>query len=144
MNLFKLLLLNNIVFVISTPYHVAEFSRYFNYINDCLGNITNNYTISLYNKSEIQITRNDGSPIDQNSKDSILSKCIDDIKSNFTINIDLESILTTSDSGDTSDVSYTEASGPFGNYNWESHNSQLRLSRHKYVDELCMNVDSFS
>ncbi|EEQ39073.1 hypothetical protein EJF18_40006 [Clavispora lusitaniae] len=97
-----------------------EFVRIISQLQDCLSNMSSIYTMCLYDNTEFQITRVDHNPIDLETNDALLSDCIDKVSSNYTIQTDLEAILATDDFEETSDVSYTSASGPFGHYEWGS------------------------
>lgn len=101
----------------------GEFVRIILQLQECLSNMSSTYTMCLYDGTEFQIRRVDGNPIDLDKNDTLLSDCINKVSTNYTIQTDLEAILATDnfeETSETSDVSYTSASGPFGHYEWGS------------------------
>lgn len=107
-------------FVDDTPDDIISFINITNTINLCLGNSSNLYTISLFNSTDLVISRNDDLEIDLSSQsDSLLSDCLSNINTSFNV-ITYEQLYNDFNSDDSYSHSYTEASGPFGRYEWNA------------------------
>lgn len=82
----------------------------------CLGGLRTEYSLSLMSSFTIYIERVDSNPIEFEVADIELERCIKQSSNNYRIVCDSVGIVG-SDS-DHSNISYTEAVGPFGRYEW--------------------------